>query len=464
MSTLSIFDAARDAPERIAVIDQGRALSFREAAERTAPLASALLSTRPAALALTPRADTDSLLWLYAALATGTPVLTLHVRATPNERRDAMVRTSAREIPAPAREPLDEAALPPIADSATLAFIPTSGSTGTPRLVELSRRAVVASARASTQNLGWETTDRWLLCLPLAHTGGLSIVTRCLLARQSVLLFEPGPSGVLARVDELARVAESATLMSLVPSVLAALLDAGFEPPAGLRAVLVGGAGCSPALAARAYAERVPLLTSYGLTETASQVVTRRYAERFAPLAVRQGVVSSGHPLSGVKLRLTGGALAIRAPSLFSGYVGETGAPLDADGFLLTNDQAELGADGELYVRGRLDDVIVSGGENIDPLEVEAALCSLPGVKAACVFGTPSPRFGEVVTAVLVTSDARLADPAHLAPRLADRLARHKLPRLVRVTESLPLTMSGKIDRRLIREQFGTSLVAEPQS
>jgi o-succinylbenzoate---CoA ligase len=464
VSTLSIFDAARDAPERTALIDEGNALSFREAAERTAPLAAALLTTRPAALALTPRADTMSLLWLYAALATGTPVLTLHARATPNEHRDAIARARASEAPAPAREPFDATALPPVAESATLAFIPTSGSTGAPRLVELSRRAIVASARASAENLGWQDGDRWLLCLPLAHTGGLSIVTRCLLARQSVLLFEPGPSGLLARIAELRGVAERATLMSLVPSVLAALLDAGFEPPAALRAVLVGGSGCSPALAARAHAARVPLLTSYGLTETASQVVTRRYAERFEPLAVRHGVVSSGHPLLRVELRFTAGALAIRAPSLFSGYLGETAAHLDPDGFLLTNDQAELGADGELYVRGRLDDVIVSGGENIDPLEVEAALCSLPGVKAACVFGTASPRFGQVVTAVLVTSDPRQADPSHLAELLADRLARHKLPRLAHIADSLPLTSSGKVDRRLVQEQVGASMATEPRS
>jgi O-succinylbenzoic acid--CoA ligase len=464
MSTLSIFDAARDAPERVAFIDEGNALSFRQAAERTAPLAAALLATRPAALALTPRADTESLLWLYAALATGTPVLTLHARATPNERRDAMARARASEAPPPVTGRFDEAALPPVVDSATLAFIPTSGSTGTPRLVELSRRALVASALASAENLGWQATDRWLLCLPLAHTGGLSIVTRCLLARQSVLLFEPGSSGVLARVPELAHVAEDATLMSLVPSVLAALLDAGFAPSAKLRAVLVGGAGCSPAVAERAHAARVPLLTSYGLTETASQVVTRRYAERFAPLAVRDGIVSSGHPLPRVELRLTARGLAIRSPSLFSGYLGETESSLDADGFLLTHDHADLGADGELYVRGRLDDVIITGGENVDPLEVEAALCSLSGVKAACVFGTESARFGQVVTAVLVTNDARLGEPSHLAGLLADRLARHKLPRRALIAESLPLTSSGKVDRRIIREQFGAALVAEPRS
>jgi O-succinylbenzoic acid--CoA ligase len=320
---------------------------------------------------------------------------------------------------------------------------------------------MLASAHASAQNIGWEAQDRWLLCLPLAHTGGLSIVIRCLVARQTALLFEPGPSGLLGRIDQLAQAARGATLISLVPSVLAALLDAGFQAPETLRAVLVGGAGCSPVLAQRAHAARIPLLTSYGLTETASQVVTRRYAERFQPLPERDGVVSSGQPLPGVTLEVENERIAVRAPSLFSGYVGERKLELDAAGFFLTSDRGELGPNGELYVRGRSDDVIVSGGENVDPLEVEAALTALPGVKAACVFGTPSARFGQVVTAVLVSDDARLGDASHLAELLADRLARHKFPRFTWLAESLPLTASGKVDRRAVSEQFRAA-VAPP--
>jgi o-succinylbenzoate---CoA ligase len=462
MSALSIFDAAREAPDAVAFVDGREVISFQVAAERTAPLATALLAARPRALALTPRADTQSLLWLYAALATGTPVLTLHTRATPRERSGAIERAGAVEPPSSASTPFDAATLPPIDDAVALAFIPTSGSTGTPRLVELSRRAMLASAHASAQNLGWEAHDRWLLCLPVAHTGGLSIVIRCLVARQSVLLFEPGPSGVLGRLSELAQLARDATLISLVPSVLSALLDAGFTAPAALRAVLVGGAGCSPALAKRAHAARLPLLTSYGLTETASQVVTRRYAERFLPLPERHGVVSSGQPLPGVALRLDDAAIALRTPSLFSGYLGESTPAVAADGFWLTTDRGELGADGELYVRGRSDDVIVSGGENVDPLEVEAALLALPGVQAACVFGTPSARFGQVVTAVLVSVDSSLGDPSHLAELLADRLARHKLPRLALTTERLPLTLSGKVDRRAVAEQFRSAFGEPP--
>jgi len=462
VSTLSIFDAARKAPDALALIDGAVTLSFREAADRTAPLAAALLAVRPRALALTPRADTESLLWLYAAFATGTPVLALHARATAAEHRAALERCGASEPPAVGTAAFTAAELPPLAESSALAFIPTSGSTGTPRLVELSRGAVLASAQASAKNLGWQANDRWLLCLPLAHAGGLSIVLRCLLARKSVLLFEPGPSGVLAQLQRLSAVAENATLISLVPSVLAALLDSGFAPQPQLRAVLVGGAGCSPALAQRAHAARVPLLTSYGLTETASQVVTRRYSERFEPLAERHGVVSSGHALPGVTLQLEAETISIRSPALFSGYLGEVDSALNPSGFFRTTDRGELGETGELYVRGRRDDVIVSGGENVDPLEVEAALVSLPGVQAACVFGTPSARFGQVVTAVLISADASLAEPSHLAELLADRLARHKLPRRALIAESLPLTLAGKIDRRAARELFSVAF-ADPR-
>jgi len=455
VSTLSIFDAAREAPGQAALIDAGRELSFRDAARRCEPFTEALLRARPRALALTPRADTESLLWLYAAFASGTPVLTLHGRAPAAEREALLQLASASEVPAPTDAAFSPASLPRVSDETAAVFIPTSGSTGTPRLVELSRAAVRASARASAQNLGWQAEDRWLLCLPLAHTGGLSIVIRCLLARRTVLLFEPGADGLLARSAELSRLAEGATLMSVVPSVLAALLDTGFVAPPALRGVLVGGAGCSPALARRAHAAGLPLLTSYGLTESASQVVTRRYAERFEPLPERDGVVSSGHALEGVELRTnTDDLIALRSASLFSRYLGDERPALDSQGWFTTTDRGSLGDGGELYVRGRIDDVIVSGGENIDPLEVEAALSTLPGVKAVCVFGTPSERFGQLVSALVVTSDAGLAEPARLGELLKDRLARHKWPRRTLVTESLPLTASGKVDRRACRELY----------
>lgn len=460
MREFSIFEAAREAPDDVCLIDGDAELTFREVAERTQPLQRRLLAARPQALALTPRADTVSLLWLYAALASGTPILPLHTRATPTERAHAIALAGATEIDLVTVEAADGVAPARAEPESPLAYLATSGSSGAPRLVELSRRALLASAHASAQNLGWEPSDRWLLCLPLAHAGGLSVVLRSLVARRAVLLFEPGPRGVLGELERLRRVAARATLISLVPSVLAALLDAGFVAAPALRAVLVGGAGTAPALAERAHAAGLPLVTSYGLTETGSQVVTRRYAERYLPLPVRDGVVSSGHALPGVELRLRDGAIALRSPSLFSRYVGDPQAALGPDGFLLTNDHGELGPGGELYVRGRRDDVIVTGGEKVEPLEVEAALTGLPAVDAACVFGTPSDRFGEVVTALLVTKDAALADPAVLATRLTERLARHKCPRRLLLVPDLPLTGSGKIDRRACKAAF---LAAHPE-
>jgi acyl-CoA synthetase (AMP-forming)/AMP-acid ligase II len=187
--------------------------------------------------------------------------------------------------------------------------------------------------------------------------------------------------------------------------------------------------------------------------------VTRRYAERFEPLPEAGGCVSSGHPLPGVDLELReGGVIALRSPALLTRY--HDAAPgLDERGFFITSDRGELGAAGELYVRGRVDDLIVTAGENVDPLEVEAALLELPGIVAACVFGTPSTQFGQVVSAVLVSHDAALGEPETLARLLADRLSRHKLPRRALCAETLPLTASGKVDRRACAARYSQQLV-----
>lgn len=460
MTRLSIFEAAREVPDAAALSAPERQWSFADVAARAAPYVGALLAARPSVIAVTPRADIDGLLWLYAGLATGTAVLTLHERATEPERQALMQRAGASAPPVPLSGALAPAALPDVDPETPAVLIPTSGSTGSPQLVELSHRALCASAAASAGNLGWEPEDRWLLCLPLAHTGGLSIVTRCLLARRAVVPFDSGPGGILASVQQLRLAADHATLISLVPSVLAALLDAGFRPSPRLRAVLLGGAGCPPVLAQRAHAARVPLLTSYGLTETASQVITRRYAERFDPLPELDGCVSSGHPLEGVEIRLQAGCLALRTKSLFTRYVGQASAR-EPDGWFLTNDRVTLGTDGSIFVRGRRDDLIITGGENVDPLEVEAELLRLPGVQAACAFGLPSERFGAVVSALLVTSDVRLADARQLSLLLGDRLARHKHPRQVRLAPTLPLTASGKVDRAACRAQFEADQRAE---
>jgi acyl-CoA synthetase (AMP-forming)/AMP-acid ligase II len=165
--------------------------------------------------------------------------------------------------------------------------------------------------------------------------------------------------------------------------------------------------------------------------------------------------VSSGHPLPGVEIRILGERIAIKAEALLSGYVGATTHAVDPDGWFVTNDRGVLGTQGELYVLGRTDSVIVSGGENVDPEEVERALRMLPEVEDACVFGLPCVEFGQRVVAVVVpAANTAPFTIEYLTLQLRSRLARFKLPRSLVITEVLPFTTSGKLDRRTCATRF----------
>jgi O-succinylbenzoic acid--CoA ligase len=457
LTRLSIFAAAREAPNRLALITETARFTYFELAALTASRAAVLGQVRGPVL-LQPQLDLDSLLWLYAAAATGTPFLALHAQATPSERAAVQALTGAQAPPPP-----DLAIAPLIGErevdpEGPFSLMLTSGSTGTPKVVVLSRRAVLASATGSEYNLGLDEEERWLLCLPVSHVAGLSILVRMLGARRTVVLLAPGAAGLLARVKDLGRQIheQRVTLVSLVPTLLERLLQDGFQPPATLRAVLLGGAGCTPDLAERARQAGIPLLTSYGLTETGSQIAARRYAERHVSLAQRNGCVSSGHPLAGVKIKIVGERIAIKAPTLLSGYVGAATPAVDADGWFVTTDRGVLGPEGELYVLGRTDSVILTGGEKVDPEEVERALRALPEVRDACVFGLPSGEFGQRVVAVVVpTASTPSLKLEQLTVQLRSQLARFKLPRALVIADALPFTASGKLDRPTCVSWFG---------
>jgi acyl-CoA synthetase (AMP-forming)/AMP-acid ligase II len=463
---LSIFAAARDAPDRIALVTAAGSYSYAQLAGLTRDRALSL-SGCSGPILLRPRLDLDSLLWIYAAAATGTPFVALSPGATPRECDAALALTQAREPPAlvAPRRPWSHRSVSfvesPIDAERPFALVLTSGSTAAAKIVVLSRRAALASAMASAANLSVDPEERWLLCLSLTHVAGLSIVVRMLAARRLVVLFEPGAAGLLARVPQLARClhTQKVSLVSLVPPVLERLLDAQFTAPPSLRAVLLGGAGCSPALAQRTWAAGIPLLTSYGLTETGSQVVARRYTERLLPLPERDGRVSAGHPLEGTEIKLVGERIAVRTSALFTEYRGGTTSAIDAAGWFLTHDRGSFGPDGELYVLGRTDLVVVTGGEKVDPEEVERALCELPEIEDACVFGLPCAEFGERVAALAVAAPGACGvDLAWITNRLGATLARFKHPRALVFADSLPRTATGKLDRRGCAERFGRGL------
>jgi O-succinylbenzoic acid--CoA ligase len=460
LTRLSIFAAAREVPTQLALITENARFTYRELAELCIGRVAALTRVRGLVL-LQPQLDLDSVLWLYALASTGTPFLALHPQATAHERAAAQALTGAQDLPAAqprSAPPTEEREIHP---EDPFAFMLTSGSTGASKVVVLSRRAVLASAAASEHNLGLDDQERWLLCLPLSHVAGLSIIVRMLGARRTVVLFAPGTSGLLARMRDLGRELheQRVTLVSLIPALLARLLDDGFRPPATLRAVLLGGAGCTPDLAVRARHAHIPLLTSYGLTETGSQIAARRYTDRYSPLAQRDGCVSSGQPLAGVEMRLVGERIAIRAASMFSGYVDAATAAVDPHGWFVTTDRGALGPAGEIYVLGRTDAVIVTGGEKVDPEEVERALRALPEVLDACVFGLSSREFGQRVVAVVVpTATTRVITLDQLTVKLSSRLARFKLPQALAIADALPITASGKLDRATCITRFGPAL------
>jgi len=398
---------------------------------------------------LVPEPTLESLIELLAHLELGVPVLLLDARCPQPERERVLA-----EIDGKVPEPDDRIVLA------------TSGSTGRPKLVVHTEASLLAAAWASEQNLGWlPEGDRWHLALPLCHVGGLALVVRCVLARQTIVVGHARSSDAEAVVAELER--HQVTLASFVPTQLARILS--HIPAAGmptLRAALVGGAPTAPELRLRAAERGLRLLTTYGMTEMSSQVATERWpsptvasGSNRAPTPPRAnsspGLEQSGlvgPPLPGVKLRFdSAGRIAVFGPMAMRAYLNAP-SPFDADGYLITNDLGRIDADGNLHVLGRSDNVILTGGENVSPESVEAALLSHPHVKEACVVGIPDPDWGSRVVAALVAekeipAEVLLAHAARLLPKFA-------IPKQFRILPALPHLPSGKLDRTKIRQSW----------
>lgn len=326
--------------------------------------------------------------------------------------------------------------------------IATSGSEGAPKAVMLTHANLDAAAAASNQRLPLHPGDLWLGCLPLHHIGGLSTLYRCLRAGATLLLHDGFDAAAVWR--DLRR--HPVSHLSLVPAMLARLLDCAGDarPPASLRYALIGGAALSAPLFARARAAGWPLCPSWGMSECAAQAATL-----LQPGADwREGEV--GEPLPGFAARIDAdGRLALRGPQVMAGYLnpeGRTGMGL-ADGWLPTADLGRIAPDGKITVVGRADDVFVSGGVNIHPLEVESRLAACPGVCDVAVTALADPVWGDALVALVVGSadaDAvRDWSRRHLASALRPR-------KIVRVGQ-LPRNAMGKIERAALRALAGAA-------
>ena len=371
---------------------------------------------------------------LHALPKLGAALVPLDARLTATERRErldvAAVRVVVEEPLADLEEEEEVELRGRVRPDEPQTLLFTSGTTGRPKPVLLSYRNHAASAVASAWNLGVAPDDRWLCVLPVSHVGGLAILLRSAIYGTAAVLSERFQAGAVA-----ATLADrGATLVSLVPTMLARLLDAGLRDPPGLRAALVGGAAAPPALLERARIAGVPVVRTYGMTEAASQVAATPLA------AAASGSEAAARPLPGVELRVApGGELLVRGPMVARGS-------LDGDGWLRTGDRGRLEA-GELRVEGRIGEVIVTGGENVAAREVEEALLSHAGIADAAVAAEPDPEWGEAVTAYVVPAGDAPPEPATLIRHCRERLAPFKVPKAVHVVSELPRNAAGKLQR-----------------
>ena len=304
----------------------------------------------------------------------------------------------------------------------------TSGSTGGRKGVRLTGDNWEAAAEASMKHVGHGPADTWLLALPLHHVAGLSILVRSAYSGGAVRLlpgFDP--------VSYAAELRQGVTIASLVPTMLGRVLEVDPRPYDGLRSVLLGGGPIPDRLLDRAGGAELPVLPTYGLTETAGQVATLKPG---APLE------NKAHPLPGVSLRIEPDQrIAVRGPMVSRGYVGEPDR--DVEDWLLTGDLGIIDSEGALWVTGRADTIIVSGGENIDPALVEAALAQVAGVDDALVAGVASDRWGMETVCLYVGE----ANPVNVEAELRGLLPAFMIPKRWLQVAELPMTPMGKLDR-----------------
>jgi o-succinylbenzoate---CoA ligase len=417
-------------PDRIAVEGPERTLTYAQLSGEAIEAAAALRALgadqeqRSAALELPP--GEEYVIALHGCILAGVAAVPVDLRLSEAERASRRARAGvvvseplARggALTMPSTSGSDDGPQP-------LAVMHTSGTTSEPKPVTLSHGNFFASALGSAVALGLDPAERWLCPMPLTHVGGLSIPVRSAIYATTVVLHDRFETEAVLR--ELMDPGRRITVVSLVPTMLGRLLEAGLERPPTLRWALLGGGPIAPALLERARVAGVPVAPTYGMTEACSQIAT------------------FGYPLPGVDLITSAGEIWVRGPIVSAGSI-------DSDGWLHTGDLGAFDERGRLTISGRESDTIVTGGENVAPAEIEAVLMEHPDVVDVGVHARPDDEWGEIVVAKVVARDGAAIAPEPLRAFCAARLARYKVPKSIEFVAALPRTGSGKLLRRRLR-------------
>ncbi|MFI4985460.1 MAG: AMP-binding protein [Solirubrobacterales bacterium] len=448
--------AAAARPQREAVQTPAGGWSYAElyAAARRGGVELAARGARPGervAIALPPGLAFAQA--LHACLLLGAVAVPIDVRSPPRER--ALLAQGAAVL---LEEPLASAAEGASGRTdaaaggtrglehdldAIAVVIHTSGTASSPRPIELSYGNLLWSALGSAVALGLDPHERWLCAMPVAHVGGLSILVRSAIYATTAVVHERFEADRVLNALREQRI----TLVSLVATTLARLLDRGLIAPPSLRCALTGGGPVPASLVRRARLEGVPVGLTYGLTEACSQVTTTPAA------SLADDGDAAGPPLFCTRVRIEEqapaqpgvGEILLAGPTVAR-------ASLERDGWLRTGDVGSIDERGRLHVSGRKADTIVSGGENVAPAEVEAVLEAHPDVLEAAVLPSRDEHWGESVMAIVVARPGRVLDGEALRAHCARALARYKVPkRIILARTPLPRTRSGKLLRRELR-------------
>jgi o-succinylbenzoate---CoA ligase len=428
---------AATCPDRIALIADGIELSYEELereATATARRLAARGARRGATVAIELAPGIEHVVLVHALMKLGAVAHPLNPRLPEAQRAAELERAgpalTVNAIPEPGATEADLPLLGELDLDAVCCRILTSGTSGSPRPVDLTFGNHLWSAVGSAFNLGVEPTDRWLCCLPLDHVGGLSIVIRSVIYGTTAVVHDGFDPDRIATALE----GDGVTLISLVATQLIRLLEAEVDL-LPLRAVLVGGGPVPEDALAEAIGRGATVVQTYGLTEAASQVTT------LEPGQAQRKLGSAGRPLLTTHLRIQDGEILVQGPTVAPGFA-------DEDGWLHTGDLGRIDDEGFLYVEDRLTDVIISGGENVLPSEIEEVLLRHPAIAEAAVVGRPDAEWQEAVVGVVVLRDGAGASGEELRAHCASELAAFKVPKRFEFVSDLPRTGSGKLIRR----------------
>lgn len=475
--------SAHDYPHRIALITTTHTLTYTALNRMASRFARALMQrheiNQGQHVAVLMSASADYVAVIHALMKIGAVLVPLNPRLTPHEITYQLAKGDCAALIHNAGRIADAVSLPcptisveslhehdddsPLARALNLedvqAMVFTSGTSGTPKGAMLTYANQFYSATASAFRLGVLPDDRWLCPLPLAHVGGLAIILRSAQYGTGVILH----NGFDADAVNQAIDTQGVSLISLVPTMLHRVIAARDSRPfpSTLRLILLGGAAATTALVEQALTLGAPVATTYGLTEACSQVATQ------TPDLTVQKPGSVGKAVPFAALRIvdeherdvpTGeyGEVWVNSPTVMQGYYEDAAATRKTvhKGWLRTGDIGYLDDDGDLWLVQRRSDLIVTGGENVYPAEVEAALKAHPAIADACVMGIASDEWGQQVAAAIVPRDATTLDTDALTESLRDTLAGYKLPRRWLILDSLPLTASGKVARAAVADLF----------